>query len=137
MYFDCLAGNSTIEITRLQNRSLEVTNNADLMEATQYDVYCWAEDNAVDGVGFDKRNFMTQDRAHRARSCMQKAQYIIYMNILSNSMSINPETTSCTGGNHLLNPRNYLLDETLELFAILLNSGNHLLNTRNYFPNIC
>ena len=33
------------------------------MEATQYDVYCWAEDNAVDGVGFDKHNFMAQDNA--------------------------------------------------------------------------
>lgn len=64
----CLPGNSTIEITQLQNRSLDVFNNDIVMEATQYDVYCWAEDDAINGVGFPKHNFMTQDGAQLERA---------------------------------------------------------------------
>ncbi|CAJ1402439.1 unnamed protein product [Effrenium voratum] len=56
-------GNATIEMTQLENRSLDILDNAQLVEATQYDIYCWAEDDAVDGVGYAAPNYMTQDYA--------------------------------------------------------------------------
>lgn len=48
-------------MTQLENRSLDILDNAQLVEATQYDIYCWAEDDAVDGVGYAAPNYMTQD----------------------------------------------------------------------------
>ncbi len=50
-------------MTQLQNRSLDIVGNDIILEATQYDIYCWAEDDAVNGVGFQSHNYMTQDAA--------------------------------------------------------------------------
>ena len=61
-------GNSTIEMTQLQNRSLDIVGNDIILEATQYDIYCWAEDDAVNGVGFQSHNYMTQDASGWYRS---------------------------------------------------------------------
>ena len=49
-------------MTSIANRSLDRLDNAALEEATRYDVYCWAEDAALDGWGMARPNLMSQDR---------------------------------------------------------------------------
>ena len=44
---------------------LESTDTQSLYEASQYDVYCWALDAAVDTQGQPRPNYMTQDRSFR------------------------------------------------------------------------
>ncbi|CAE7498925.1 unnamed protein product [Symbiodinium natans] len=55
-----MAGSATIEMTSIANRSLDRLDNAALEEATRYDVYCWAEDAALDGWGMARPNLMSQ-----------------------------------------------------------------------------
>ncbi|CAK8986555.1 Uncharacterized protein SCF082_LOCUS597 [Durusdinium trenchii] len=54
--------NSSIEITQLENVDPRLTGRDDqvvpIVEATQYDVYCWAQDTAVDSYGYPKSNYM-------------------------------------------------------------------------------
>jgi len=59
------SGTATIEMTNLENVSPELTVRDDdmaaLTEATQYDVYCWAQDDAEDSFGIPRLNYMLQD----------------------------------------------------------------------------
>ena len=50
-------------MTSISNRSLDRLDNAALDEAVRYDVYCWAEDDALDGWGMPRPNLMSQDRS--------------------------------------------------------------------------
>ena len=50
-------------MTSIANRSLDRLDNAALEEAVRYDVYCWAEDDALDGWGMARPNLMSQDRS--------------------------------------------------------------------------
>eukprot|EP00931_Biecheleriopsis_adriatica_P071269 TRINITY_DN4511_c0_g1_i3.p1 TRINITY_DN4511_c0_g1~~TRINITY_DN4511_c0_g1_i3.p1 ORF type:complete len:2354 (-),score=405.61 TRINITY_DN4511_c0_g1_i3:1928-8902(-) len=55
----------TLELTNLENVNPALTNRDDevflLTEATQYNVYCFASDNATDSFGFPRPQYMTQD----------------------------------------------------------------------------
>ncbi|CAE8610726.1 unnamed protein product [Polarella glacialis] len=55
------SGTATIQMSKLENGALDAGDNAVLSEQTQYDVFCWAEDSAVDGLGLARPNYMTQD----------------------------------------------------------------------------
>jgi hypothetical protein len=58
---------ATLEITGLENvvPSLTVRNDevGPISQGTQYDVYCWARDNAVDNYGWDRPNNQNQTYA--------------------------------------------------------------------------
>ena len=58
----------TIEISQSENLDPALTVRDDLIEAiaeaTQYDVYCWAQDSAVDNSDLPRPNYMTQDYVH-------------------------------------------------------------------------
>ncbi|CAE7840500.1 unnamed protein product, partial [Symbiodinium sp. KB8] len=60
------SGVATIEMTSISNRSLDRLDNAALDEAVRYDVYCWAEDDALDGWGMPRPNLMSQEYAGTA-----------------------------------------------------------------------
>ena len=59
------SGTATIEMTQLENVVPGLTvrddETAAILEAMQYDVYCWAQDSAQDSYGYDSKNYMTQD----------------------------------------------------------------------------
>ncbi len=56
---------TTIEITQLENVDHSLTVRDDdvspIIEAIQYDVYCWSQDNAVTTAGLPRVNYMIQD----------------------------------------------------------------------------
>ncbi|CAE7260941.1 unnamed protein product [Symbiodinium microadriaticum] len=58
---------ATIEISKLENLDPLLTNRDDqtvpILEAQQYDVYCWAMDSAVDTAGLARPNYMAQSYA--------------------------------------------------------------------------
>ncbi|CAE8720003.1 unnamed protein product [Polarella glacialis] len=55
----------TIRVTKLENVQPSLTNRADwdvaIEEATQYNVYCTAVDDATDSFSLSRANYMTQD----------------------------------------------------------------------------
>jgi len=59
------AGAVTIEMTNLENVDPALTVRDDevasITEQTQYDVYCWAKDDAKNSFGYPRLNYMTQD----------------------------------------------------------------------------
>eukprot|EP00928_Gymnodinium_smaydae_P040215 TRINITY_DN27306_c0_g6_i1.p1 TRINITY_DN27306_c0_g6~~TRINITY_DN27306_c0_g6_i1.p1 ORF type:complete len:5181 (-),score=906.80 TRINITY_DN27306_c0_g6_i1:179-15013(-) len=59
------AGSVTIEMTKLDNVVPSLTNRDDkdepLVQSTQYDVYCWAQDSAVDSFSKSRPNYMLQN----------------------------------------------------------------------------
>jgi hypothetical protein len=56
---------ATIEMTKIENVDPALTVRDDdvspIAEAAQYDVYCWAKDDAVNPKGYPRVNYMTQD----------------------------------------------------------------------------
>jgi len=58
------SGTVTIEMTKLENIDPSLTNRDDhdvnFVESVQYDIYCLARDDAIDGVGNSRPNYMTQ-----------------------------------------------------------------------------
>ena len=63
-------GTVTIEMTKLENVDPSVTNRDDedvpMVQATLYDVYCWAQDDAESTKGFARPNYMTHDYVSQA-----------------------------------------------------------------------
>ena len=60
-----ISGTATIEITNLERATPTETNRDDeksaIHQQSQYDVYCWAQDEAVDTRGWSISNYMTQN----------------------------------------------------------------------------
>jgi hypothetical protein len=69
------SGDVTIEMTKLENVTPSVTSRDDeddpFVQNEQYDVYCWAKDEAVDTAGSLRVNYMLQDYVGTAVSATQ------------------------------------------------------------------